>query len=391
MSGVRLCSSLPSFLGLLGRRALTARVGRRRLHGKSERGERFGGGRRGVSLAFLRFGCSGWCGRLLRLECRRCQVLGLRGGLALSLVLFGGRWCAGRWLVVGWHRLLARFSGQRCRGGRDRLGARLVTGARGIDLDNEGGGLGRRSGLEGVKVIVCRQSALLGRRGALAYHPICLPRGRRRGHVLCGAAGGRCRAAGGVRVWRPILRGTCAALRGVSRRKRAETGAEYALSFPCQTMGEWARCTVTCGMAAVGDTFSCSEAKLLSMHKQSQSGRPDKARPHLAGQKVDVPLPPSPIQNGPPFRRPPRAPAAPPAASPGLPSAPPCPRNSGRPKGARLLDRRTPEAAPRPPRPGPRGSRALQPRPRRRARLSPHLHLRLCREKGGKGLWKGHE
>lgn len=80
----------------------------------------------------------------------------MRASLALSLVLFGGRWCAGRRLVVGRHRLLARLSGRRCRG---RRGARLATGARGIDLDDERGGLGCRSGLEGVKVVVCRRSA----------------------------------------------------------------------------------------------------------------------------------------------------------------------------------------------------------------------------------------
>lgn len=99
------------------------------------------------------------------------------------------------------------------------------------------------------------------------------------------------------------------------------------------------------------------------------------------------------IQNGLPFRRPSRAPAAPPAASPGLASPPPFPRNSGRrpPKGARLSDRRTPEAAPRAPRPGPRGSRALQPRSRRRARLSPHLHLRLGGEEGSQGLRQRHK
>lgn len=101
------------------------------------------------------------------------------------------------------------------------------------------------------------------------------------------------------------------------------------------------------------------------------------------------------IQNGLFFRRPSCTRAAPPAASPGLNSAPPFSRNSGRgaPKGARLSDRRTPKAAPGPPRPGPRGPRAHQPRSCRRARLSPHLRLRLRLggEEGSKGLRQRHE
>lgn len=145
-----------------------------------------------------------------------------------------------------------------------------------------------------------------------------------------------------------------------------------------------------------GETKPLLEAKLLSvMYKHSQNGCSDKRRAgNLAlVEKVEASLLLTSIQNGLPFRRPSCAPAAPPAASPGLDSPPPFPRNSGRraPKGARLSDRRTPEAAPRPPRPGPRGSRALQPRSRRRARLSPHVHLRLGGEEGSKGLRQRHE
>lgn len=131
------------------------------------------------------------------------------------------------------------------------------------------------------------------------------------------------------------------------------------------------------------------------MYKHSQNGCSDKRRAGNLGlvEKVEASLLLTSIQNGLPFRRPSRAPAAPPAASPGLASPPSFPRNSGRraAKGARLSDRRTPEAAPRPPRPGPRGSRTLQPRSRRRARLSPHLHLRLGGEEGSKGLRQRHE
>lgn len=76
----------------------------------------------------------------MRLEYRRWQVLRLRSSLALFLVLFGGRRrCAESWLVIGRRRLLARFPGRRGSGGGSRLGARLATGARRIDLDNERG------------------------------------------------------------------------------------------------------------------------------------------------------------------------------------------------------------------------------------------------------------
>lgn len=71
------------------------------------------------------------------LEYRRWQILRLKSSLALSLVLFGGRRCAERWLVIVRRRLLARFPGRRGSGGGSRLGARLATGARGIDLDNK--------------------------------------------------------------------------------------------------------------------------------------------------------------------------------------------------------------------------------------------------------------
>lgn len=71
------------------------------------------------------------------LEYRRWQILRLRSSLALSLVLFGGRRCAERWPVIVRRRLLARFPGRRGSGGGSRLGARLATGARGIDLDNK--------------------------------------------------------------------------------------------------------------------------------------------------------------------------------------------------------------------------------------------------------------
>lgn len=106
----------------------------------------------------------------------------------------------------------------------------------------------------------------------------------------------RCRAGDGERVWRPILRETCAALRGVSGSKTGgDGGAEYALSFPCQTMEELARCTVTCGMRAVGRQISPgSEIIIGELYKHSQNGCSDKRRAGNLGlvEKVEASLPP---------------------------------------------------------------------------------------------------